>query len=447
MFSGLALITQDMYNFTCPDLMAASIGSHNLKVWISTVNGDVDDNQTDDTINKTVHRVCYVIPRVPLFEEFTSSTCGPCAAFNSSFVPWCNSHDSLITLIKYQMNWPGSGDPYYTLEGGVRRDYYGVGFVPDLYTNGAEVATDITAVQAAFDMATQQIGMMKMVSSDSLAGHVITVDATILPFTNFTNCHVYIVVMEKVTYNNTGTNGETSFEHVMMKMLPDAYGTAVNFTDRVPYTIHQVADLTGTHVERWDDLIVGIIVQDDATKEVYQSAYSVVNGAFNNEARLSNILVNQTPLPGFSPDVMTYTLTLPGGTSTIPDITGIPIDPNETVIVVPSLTLPGTSTIDVFAQNLITHNLYTVNFSFATGQDQIKVNDVSICPNPTSGMIHIYGAAHSTITIYSGNGLMCRIINDFTGTSLNLNDLPQGVYILNIQKKDNTIIRKKVVLL
>jgi hypothetical protein len=446
-FSGLALTTQNVYDFTCPDLMGASIGSHNLRVWISTVNGDIDDNQANDTLGKVVNRVCYVVPRVPFYEEFTSSTCSPCAQFNASFVPWCDSHDSLITLIKYQMNWPGSGDPYYTPEGGVRRDYYGVGFVPDLYTNGEEVATDITAVQAAYDMATQQIGMMKIATSHSLAGHVITVDATVLPFTNFTNCHVYIVVMEMVTYNNARTNGETSFEHVMMKMLPDANGTAVNFTDRVPFSIHQVADLSGTNIERWDDLIVGVFVQDDATKEVYQSAYTIENGVFNTEARLNNILVNLTPVPGFDPNTMTYTMILPGGTSTVPDITGIPMDPKETVIVIPCLTLPGTSTIDVFAENLITHNLYTVNFTFATGLNENKANDVSMYPNPSSGIIRIYGATHSTITIYSGNGLLCRTINDFTGPSLNLSDLPKGVYLLNIQKENNTVIRKKVVLL
>ncbi|MEZ5197672.1 MAG: hypothetical protein R2764_15170 [Bacteroidales bacterium] len=33
-----------------------------------------------------------------------------------------------MTLVKYQMNWPGVGDPYYT-EGGAERNYYGVSWV------------------------------------------------------------------------------------------------------------------------------------------------------------------------------------------------------------------------------------------------------------------------------------------------------------------------------
>ena len=447
LFTGLGLSTQEAYNFTCDDLMGANIGSHSLKVWINRINGIVDDDQDNDTAVKTVSRVCHVVSRRPLFEEFTSSTCNPCASFNTSFVPWCLDHDTLITLVKYQMNWPGAGDPYYTAEGGVRQDFYGVGFVPDLYTNGEEVATDIGAVQTAYDNAITKIGMMNIAASHTLAGHVITVDATVLPYTNFTNCHVYIVVMEKVTHNNARTNGETSFHHVMMKMIPDAEGTTMNFTDRVPQSIHQVVDLTGTHVEEWTDLIVGVFVQDYATREVYQSAYSVENGVFNNEARLSNILVNNVSVPGFSPDQMTYTVELPGGTSTIPDITGIPIDPKEIVIAIPGETLPGTSTIDVFAENLTAHNLYTVNYTFATGLNEQKAGEVSMFPNPTNGQITIYGASHSNITVFASNGILVRSINDFTGISLNLSDLQKGVYILNIQREDNTVVRKKIVLL
>jgi Secretion system C-terminal sorting domain len=317
----------------------------------------------------------------------------------------------------------------------------------DLYTNGEEIDTDIPSVQAAFDDAITKIGMMTIAASHSFAGHVITVDATILPYSNFPNCHVYIVVMEKITHNNVMTNGETSFEHVMMKIIPDGYGTTLNFTDRVSQSIHQVVDLTGTHVEEWTDLIVGVFVQDYQTREVYQSSYSVENGVFNMEARLSDILVNNVGISGFNPDQMNYTVTLPGGTSVVPDITGIPIDPKEIVIVVPALTLPAASTIDVFAENLTDHNLYTVNFSFAAGQDEQKAGEISMFPNPSSGSIRIYGASHSNITIFTTNGIQVRSFCDFTGTALNLSDLQKGVYILNIQREDNSVVRKKIVLL
>jgi len=85
---------------------------------------------------------------------------------------------------------------------------------------------------------------------------------------------------------------------------------------------------------------------------------------------------------------MTYNVDLPGGTATVPDISGIPIYPKETVIVVPGAAIPGTTTIDVFAENLIAHNLYTVNYNFATGLIDNRLNDVNVYPEHLEGRQH-----------------------------------------------------------
>ena len=51
------------------------------------------------------------VPLKPLYEEFTSSTCGPCAFANAILDPLLMANEGTHSLIKYQMNWPGSGDP------------------------------------------------------------------------------------------------------------------------------------------------------------------------------------------------------------------------------------------------------------------------------------------------------------------------------------------------
>jgi hypothetical protein len=345
------------------------------------------------------------------------------------------------------MNWPGAGDPYYTAEGDVRKDFYGVGWVPWLECNGNYVNTDVPSVQTAFNNANIQLGMFDIVSTHTFTNHVVNVCTNILPFYNFPNGIVYISVFEKVTHNNHSTNGETSFQHVMMKMIPDANGTPISFADRQPVTICDTVDLSGTHIERWNDLMLVVWVQDSLTREIYQSVYSVENGVFGQESRLQDIKINGSDLPGFSPDVFTYNVTLPGGTIVMPDVIGIPIDTNETVIVIPPLALPGTAIIDVFAQNNIDHKLYTLNFDFAAGMDKKKVEAVNINPNPTSGLIYISGASHSRITVYSMNGTMLKTIEDFTDSSLNLGDLNKGVYLLKIERQDQRVVQAKVVLL
>ncbi len=447
-FSGLSIATQETYDFTCTDLLAAVIGEHNLKVWIKNINGSLDNNQENDTLSKLVTRVCLTVPKKPLFEEFTSSTCAPCASFNSGFVPWCDTHENDITLIKYQMNWPSPGDPYYTAEGGVRKDFYGVNAVPDLYCNGGNVATSVPDVQVAFDQALTQIGMMDLVATHTMNGHVIDITATVLPYANFTDCNLYIVVMERITHNNHSTNGETSFEHVMMKMIPDAIGTTLNLVDRVPFTISESVDLTGTNVEEWTDLIVGIFVQDQGFKLVYQSAYSTENVILGTEARLASISKDGTPLAGFSSDMFDYDVALPSGAVIVPEITATPIDPNSVVIIVPANELPGTTTIDVFGEDLFTHELYSVNFTIGgVGIDNPKVKNVVAYPNPSKGIVFLLNADHAAITITTAGGNVVRTITEFTGTSIDLGSLPKGVYILSVEKPDNTVIRKKIVLL
>ncbi len=445
--SGFSLATRGTYNFTCDQLLNGSIGPHALKVWLNKVNGVSDNSQANDTLRKTSSKVCHVVPKKPLYEEFTSSTCSPCASFNSGFVPWCDTNADSITLVKYQMNWPSPGDPYYTAEGGVRRAFYGVNAVPDLCVNGGNTATSMSAVAQAYIQAKQQIGMIKIAGTHSLTGNVMTINATILPFSDFSNVGIYIVVMEKITHNNHMSNGETSFEHVMMKMVPDAEGTIANLVDRVPFTINETVDLSETHIEEYTDLIVGIFVQDQVSKQVFQSAYSTENGLFGNEARLNNIILDGSSLPGFDPDTFNYNVTLTGGTTVVPGIAGIPFESAETVIVIPSLDLPGTTTIDVFAENLTAHTLYSLNFEWPVGQNEEKKDNIRVYPNPSKGNIYIYGASHASVSVYNSIGKLVSSMADFTGSTVNFSSLPKGVYVMVIETINHSVVQKKIVII
>ena len=410
------------------------------------MNKNVDDFQKNDTLNKTVNKVCNTMPRTPCFEEFTSSTCAPCATFNTSFNPWTQSHEDEITLIKYQMNWPGAGDPYYTQEGGDRRNYYGVSWVLWLNVNGSFVNTDINSVNAAYNQAITKPGLLDIAATHSLSGTTMTVTANVLPFANFTNMRVHIIVFEYMTTQNASTNGETQFHHVMMKMMPDAFGTTADFSDRVPYTLTLSADLNGTNVEEFDDLGVLVLIQDFTSKEIYQSVYSQEDAMYNTDAHLSSIEVDGTAIPGFDPNTFTYYYTLPGGATTVPPVVGIPVDPNATVIVIPAYELPGTTNIEVFGEDLLSHYIYSVSFAWAVGMNDDLKNTVNAYPNPSSGIVYIKGADHSTISVISANGIEMARYSDFTSNHINLNTLPAGVYSLNIRKADGSVINKKIVI-
>jgi len=441
---GLSIDALDTYNFTCDQQISVPIGTYTLNVWINKVNGVKDDDQSGDSLSKPLIRVSNVIPKKPCYEEFTSSTCAPCANFNAGFVPWCFTNEDDITLIKYQMSWPAPGDPYYTEEGGVRRTFYGVNGVPNLFCNGSDVPTTMTAVQSSFNAAVLQPGLMDIVASHHLNGTEMSVDVAVLPFADFTGMMLQVIVFEYITTGNVMTNGETEFEHVMMKMMPDANGTTINLEDRVTFSWSDQEDLAGTNVEEWDDLGVIVFVQDPASKIIYQSVYSLEDATYNTEARLDELFVDGIAMAGFDPDVFNYDVEVSGGVL-IPEITGDPMDPNATVIVVPAIEVPGTTTIDVFAEDLTAHSLYEIDLIFAVGQDEKSNEAMRVYPNPTTGTIYIMGAEHARVSLYSPSGTLVKFVEDFNGSSFNIPDVSNGVYMLRVERTNGTVIQKKIV--
>ena len=444
---GLSLDFGDDYTFTCDGMIDKPIGGYVLTVSIVDVNGGGDDDPDNNTLDKPFSVVSHVVDRLPMFEEFTSSTCAPCATLNSQFVPWCEDHVDEIALLKYQMNWPGSGDPYYTAEGGVRRDYYGVSGVPAVFVNGEYIGFQFSGVQPAFDAAILMPGLLSAVSSHTLDGTEMTVDVTLLSYANFDNYILHVAVFEFLTTQNTGNNGETEFEHVMMKMVPDAYGTTVNLVDRVPYTFSETVDLAGTNVEEWDDLGVVLWLQEQTSQEVFQSTYSVEDASFSTDASLASITVDGEPLADFSPDVFEYTVYTWEGATEVPLIEAESTDPLATTIVVPANELPGSTTIDVFAEDLATYNTYTVTIDYGTGEISNAAKALRIYPNPTTGKVNISGAENAQVIVYAVTGEVVASYNNFSSSMIDLSELKEGIYIMNIVVENKTVLNKKISLL
>lgn len=285
--TGINLSFGQTYSYTCTQPWSATPGNYSLKVWIDDVNSaGLDCNQDNDTITKAVSIATQTATRLPIYEEFTSSTCSPCASFNSgTFTPFITAHPDEFSLIKYQMNWPGNGDPYYTAEGGTRRTYYGVNAVPDLFIDGASSAMTSSGMAAELTAEAGKATFFTIAQTPTYTGTTVTVPITITPYISGT-FKVYVVVVEKTTTGNVSTNGETSFKHVMMKMLGSANGTSVSFTAGTDYTNSFVQDMSATNVEEMSDLQAVVFVQENATKEIFQSSFddiALAGGIYEND--------------------------------------------------------------------------------------------------------------------------------------------------------------------
>lgn len=424
------------------------LGNHDLKMWINDVNGLKDLNPDNDTLIKSIEYQSVVMPRLPLYEEFTSSTCAPCASFNSTFVPWCNTNADDLTLVKYQMNWPGSGDPYYTAEGGTRRTYYGVNSVPDLMCNGENIGASTAAAAAALTSASLLTSTLDIASTFTMSGSTINITTNILPFANSSGLKVYNVIAEKLTTGNVASNGETEFEHVMMKMMPSANGATESFVTGVPKQFSYTYDMSTTHVEEMDDLLVIVIVQDPSSKEVMQSAYGVMNTNYSNESRLSSITLDGEPLEGFDPDVLEYEVKLPLGTIQEPAIVGISMNADALVLTSMAFAIPGTAKLDVYAENRYNHKQYKINYVY----DNVGVeNDlealISVYPNPANDKLTINGLKNANISLISTSGNTVLSRSNFSGSTIDISNITKGVYILDIKTNNNKSLRKKIIIL
>jgi hypothetical protein len=271
--TGVNIAPGATHNFTHNIPLNAVSGVYNLIFNVSLVNGAVDPDSTNNSLTKTTQIPTGSTVFKPLIEKFTSSTCGPCASYNNAtFNPYYTAQNQNFNYIAYQMDWPGTGDIYYTAEGAVRRDYYGVTAITSLWIDGGEYSTSNNQATLTTHVNTEatKTGYFGLTANRNLSGGNALVNYTITPY--LTGSFVlHAAVIEKVTTGNVGSNGETSFKHVMMKMVPNASGTTINTTAGTPISGQITASLVNTFIEDPNDLEVILFIQNAATKEIMQS--------------------------------------------------------------------------------------------------------------------------------------------------------------------------------
>lgn len=250
---------------------------------------------------------------MPLLEEFTSSTCPPCAANNPTFDAVCDANEGNYVCVKYQMNWPGSGDIYYNNDGATRRTTYSVTGIPDLFVDGYEWATQPAGFTAT-DLAAEKTTVTNLIidAHYTLVGNTLTVYGNLLPQADITDaCRRYIAVVERHTHNNTGTNGETEFSFVEQKMLPNGAGSYVsglNAGATIPFT--QTIDLsTVTNIEDMSDLQFAVWVQkSSADREVLQATWATWPTGVQEINNTSSGIISLSPNPSINQASLDYQL-------------------------------------------------------------------------------------------------------------------------------------------
>jgi len=309
------------YQFTST-IAGAVAGTNTIVVTVDSVNG-IANPDSDPSETATFLYASATTNRQGLIEEFSSSTCPPCASFNSTFDPLCvtmavNTAGTDINVIKYQMNWPSPGnDRSYNSDGSTRRTFYGVSGIPDHFVNGltsqiSDLATQLTSSKALKSFIDMSVNYTVDTTRNKM-GVIVTVTPH---FTKSGSYTVHTVVMDKYYENTTNTTGQLKYYHIMRKCLPSGSGHSVSaWADGVPQTFVDtgIAFTSGNYTlgtssyptqgdnKFWNNLYAGsevvCFVQDNATKSVMQSVWSLPAGlmSVSTLAKVDGISVYPNP--------------------------------------------------------------------------------------------------------------------------------------------------------
>lgn len=341
--------------------VAGPVGSRTIKVWASNINGNADLNTANDQVQGTVIVASQTVNRVTCVEEFTSSTCVPCAALNQTFDPLLEGNNannvtapgSEVSVVKYQMNWPSpNNDPSYNGDGLTRRNYYGVNGIPSPWIDGGVMNN---ADQTDIDNALLKQAPCAITTTYSVNGGFVGVNVVVTPYISVpTGTKLYIAVLEKEYDYAASATTQDVFHHAMRKMLPNGSGITVNnLIDGTPQTFTQSYNFTtvaaGTVPAQMSyslwvgpaNLEVVAFLQNDATGEIYQS--SIGTKVAGMEDQTAEFGVNVYPNPA-----------------------------NEQLMV--SLNLKESSTVNVEVLNTLGQVVYTSNEGQLSGSKNLRIN-------------------------------------------------------------------------
>lgn len=287
------------------DVEGLSFGEHTLKFYPSQINGKESTEVKEETlVFYLVDESQFTQQYVPLFEGFTASTCTYCAPANNYLNPaLAKLQDAgAINVIKYQMNFPGAGDPYYIAGNKDRMQYYdgifgwdGYWGVPMPIYNGmenimewnAQYWSDIT--KQLNNRATEAHQKKAAIAIDITKAYIdmekqqIDLEFEITPGLDIKG-RVYAVVVEKTTTGNRRTNGETEFHNVTMKFVNGSTGVEKSFeTGKKETFSYSSVNLKNTKIEEIYDLEVVCFVQHPESGYIFQSSSIVKSGNVANE--------------------------------------------------------------------------------------------------------------------------------------------------------------------
>jgi len=224
--------------------------------------------------------------RIVLLEQFSNSSCGPCAQSSPPVYNFANNNPENAIAISYHTGFPYTNDsmhlenpvdanqrvsfyavvgvPYSIMDGNVFRGSSS-SFIPNISSN----VNNRKAVDSQYNISTTGVSLSNNILSGSFQFE------SLLAANANENLVAHIVVIEKNVLKSSylsspGNNSQTQYGYVMRKMFPNAAGTVLinkdlNGSDEVNFS------WTLDNIKDESEIRIVAFVQNLDTKEVFQS--------------------------------------------------------------------------------------------------------------------------------------------------------------------------------
>ncbi len=426
----------DSLQFTFEDPYDFIFGEdYDIEIEIFRVNDD--DIETSSSITKSIGTAMYGTQRTPMIEHFSSSTCDPCVSVNQTMAELTDNNKGKYTYTKYTVNGPGSGDPYYTTEVGTKMSYYGILSVPTVYFDGKfQDKTVLNDETFNNSYGTPALGNVR--GAFNVTGNTINVTADFMTYFNAEDIKAYVSVNEKTTTGNTATNGETEFHHVMLKMLSGDQGTVLDINAGEYKRLEFTYDMGSTFMEDINDLEVALWIQNDATREIYNSHYAYEYTSHCYPVRNLNVIEKtvkwEKPEQG---NPVGYNIHIDG------KLTAEKISSLEY-----SITSNNNRYVEVVAvyENDMTSVGLVKEILAGDNIEDITENNINIYPNPVNDILYIEAESEiEEVVVYDVFGRVQNLrISESQNlrNSIDVSNLNTGFYFVKINTKEGNIVKR-----
>ena len=251
-------------------------GTYNITLSINTANGWELEDEYTHSLSKQFSIAIADTQRIPMIEHFSSSTCAPCVLINMLMHNLTEANPGKFTYVKYPVSWPGTGDPYFIPEAYDRVLYYNVSTAPLVFLDSEAQVSNQTAqpvTNSALMARYNTPAFADIRGAFNVDGNTINITVDVMSYIDLDNAKTYISINEKTTTGNVGSNGETEFHHITMKMLDEGEGFDTNIAAGEYQRFEYSFDMSETNVEEMNDLEVAVWLQDLDTKEIFNSHF------------------------------------------------------------------------------------------------------------------------------------------------------------------------------